>query len=253
MSEELNVIESESEVIDSPEQAEAATAEEKPVNGYEKRISTLTARSYQKDKRIQELEAQIKTKQEPEPKPIEVPSIPSDDLRYEKPEEYDKQLQAYHNAVAIKAQADAQKLASEQAEAAKIQEKQAEQNQRFEKIVNTYVENGLKSGISEVKMGANEEVLKTHSLTPDLAEFIYRDPNGAQIVDYLADNPDKIQELISAPPGQAYVEIANTIKPQALSKKPTHTGAPNPIEPTNGSGVVPSDGLPPILAGVTIE
>ena len=102
-------------------------------------------------------------------------------------------------------------------------------------------------------MQANEQILASHNIPPDLAEFIYSDQSGAQIVDFLAENPEKIQEILSAGHGQAYVKIANEIKPQALSRKPTHTNAPDPLNRTRGTGSIPTEGSSPLLKGATFK
>ena len=240
----------------SAPQSEEAAGEvvEQPVsNGYEKRISTLTARNMHKDQELNQLKAEnatLKAAKE-QPKEVAAPELPNEDLRFEDEAAYKKQVSDYHKAVAAESLREAQKDAESNRVASEKQKAEQASSQRQQEIVTSYVDSGIKAGISEVKMQANEQVLAMHKITPELAEFIYSDANGAQIVDYLADNPDKIQELMSSGSGHAYIKIANEIKPQALSTKPTHTNAPDPITPTRGGGSTVSDGLHPLLAGAT--
>jgi len=245
------------DAVESPEVAEATTEEvEQPVsNGYEKRISTLTARNFHAKQENDQLKAELETLKavKEAPKDVTVPELPSDDLRFDDEAKYKQQVSDYHKAVAANALQEAQKdqdesrIASEKLQAADASQK------RHNEIVTSYVDGGIKAGISEVKMQANEQVLASNRLPPDLAEFIYSDPDGAKIVDFLADNPEKIQELRGSVGGHAYIKLANEIKPQALSKKPAHTNAPDPISPTRGAGSAPTDGTSPLLTGATFE
>lgn len=243
--------------VSTETEVESSTTENESTqsNGYEKRISTLVARDHHKSKELNQLKAELETlkaaKAESQ-QSVEIPELPEDDLRFDNPEEYKQKVNAYHNAIAEQAVQNANKnvLAQQKAEEEKslANERQTQQQE----IVNKYIDSGIKSGISEVKMQANEVILAENGITPELATFIYSDENGAQIVDYLADNPDKIQELKSAPHGMAFVKIANEIKPQALSGTPTQTNAPDPISPTRGSGVPPSEDRP-MIKGASFE
>jgi hypothetical protein len=260
MTDELNedlseVTQSEAEAAENPG-VEAATTE-KPANGYEKRIATITAQKYKKEQELnnerkerERIQKELEALKVPT---VEAPELPSDDLRYDDPEKYKQDLAKYHQAIALKAVEDREAALASQ----RTQEQQRQQAEELSakqaEIVSKYIDNGIKQGISEVKLAANEAVIAEHSLPPELAEFIYSDEHGAKIVDYLADNPDKIQELTSGHMGAAYIKLANEIKPQALSTKPTHTQAPEPFEPTKGSGPVPTEGEPLILKGATFN
>lgn len=231
----------------------STTAEVKPLTGFEKRVSVLTARDIHKTKENNQLKAELatlKAEREQASQVVEVPKLPADDLRYDNPEQYEQELRAYHDNIATEAVSKANKNAESNRVAERERENQSEAQTKQSEIVNKYIDNGIRSGISEVKMQANEAVFQESKIPTDLANFIYSDESGAQIVDYLADNPDKIQELRNAAPGQAFVMIANEIKPQALSSNPTQTNAPDPLSPTRGGGSPPSDEHP-LLKGAT--
>jgi hypothetical protein len=265
MSDELNEVTTEPEAVESvvtdqategERVAEATTTEPEPASaGYEKRISTLTARNFHKDTELQQLKAENQTLKALKEKPVEVsaPELPDEDLRFEDEAAYRQKVSEYHKAVAAEAVKDAQRNQESQRVASEEQKAVKVKQDRHNEIVTGYVDGGIKAGISEVKMQANEQVLAIHQLPQDLAEFIYSDSDGAKIVDFLADNPEKIQELKNSGSGHAFIKLANEIKPQALSKKPAHTNAPDPISPTRGAGSAPTDGVSPLLQGATFE
>ena len=238
-----------------PAETQAETQAEAPkLNGYEKRISTLTAREYKNKDIIAQQQAEIETlKASKAPKAVEVPDLPSDDLRYDNHTEYKQKTEAYHAAIAQKAVADAEAAREMRLKEAKQQEQASQKQERIDSIVQNYVEGGIKSGISEVKMQANESAILSANLNPEVTEFMYADEHGAKIVDFLAENPDKMAQLAGVSPMQASIMIANEIKPQALSTKPTQTNAPDPIEPTRGGGTPPIDDLDARLGNVIIE
>jgi hypothetical protein len=231
-----------------------AAGEHKP-HRVEKRISTLVGKLSQKDQELAQVRAEnaaIKASIE-SPKPTATIDLPSDDLRYEDPAEYRRQLSAYHASIAsaevqksmreveenrIRAQRDSERLAGEK---------------RHQEIVSDYLDNALLAGISEEKLLANEYVLRSVNLEKALVEQIYADKNGAQVVNFLADNPEKLQEVAAMNPYQAAVFIANQVKPQALSSKPTQTNAPDPAPITTGGGVPPSDEWSALAPGATFE
>ena len=264
MSEELNegtepqAVEPEvtEQTTESPAGEEATPKEaEQPTNGYEKRIATLTARNFNAKQELDQAQAEIATLKavRETPKDVVIPELPSEDLRFEDEPKYRKGVEDYHKNVAAQALRDAQKDQEANRVASEKQQAAAATQERHRGIVTQYVDGGIKAGISEVKMQANEQILAAQQLSPELAEFIYSDPDGAKIVDYLADNPEKIQALRESVGGHAYVKLATEIKPQALSTKPAHTNAPDPINPTRGAGSAPTEGLSPLLAGATFE
>jgi translation elongation factor EF-Ts len=238
-----------------PAQTQAETPAEAPkLNGYEKRIATLSSQKMHLKTITDQQKAEIETlKAAHAPKQEEIPELPGDDLRYDDQEEYKRQSQAYHAAIARKAVADAEAARELRNKEISQQEQASQQQERLNNIVQDYVEGGIKSGISEVKMQANESVLASANLNRDVTEFLYSDESGAKIVDFLAENPDKMAQLVGASPLQASIMIANEIKPQALSTKPAQTNAPDPIEPTRGGGTPPIDDLDARLGHVIIE
>ncbi len=228
----------------STNETEGQPAEKPKPNGYEKRIATLVHREKQKDQEARQLKAELETLKAMQTKTDEpAPEFPSDDLRYDDPKAYKDQLDAYYKHTAEQTFKSQQQALRDAEQSRAAEEKQASKQARQQGIIQGYIENGLVSGISEEKMAANEAVLGQANIDVGLVEELYSDQDGAKLVDYLADNPDKLKELSEVSPYQAAVKIATEIKPAALSGKPTSSNAPDPIEPTQGSAVPPSDGL----------
>lgn len=225
--------------------AEDQSAEKSKPNGYEKRIATLVHRERIKEQEAAQLKAELETlkalqdNKEPEP----APDFPSDDLRFDDPDKYRQQLEAYNRHVARQEFESLERQRTEAEQNRQAKEQEQKKQGEFQEIVQTYIEGGITSGISEDKMAANERILQSKNLDQGLAKELYSDQYGAKIVDFLADNPAKLDEIASLTPYQAAVKIATEIKPQALSSKPLSTNAPDPIEPTTGGGMPPSDGL----------
>lgn len=230
------------------------TTEKSGPNGYEKRIATLVHRERQKDQELAQLRAENQTLKAvtPASKEAEVPDYPSDDLRYDNPEQYKRKLDDYNRYVAReefnRLESERRKAQESEQESERLNAEKARQGE----IVKKYIEGGISSGISEDKMAANERMLQSAQIDAGLAEQIYADDHGAKIVDFLADNPDKLSELASMNPYQAAVKIATDIKPQALSSRPAPTNAPDPIESTSGGGLPPGDDRP-MIRGAKFE
>jgi hypothetical protein len=251
--EELNGVEVEAQAEAAPAQAEVEAqsepsesqpAEMPKLNGYEKRISTLVHRERKVESENAQLKAELETLKAMQNKePEKTPEFPSDDLRYDNPDKYREQLEAYNRHVAREEFNNLQRQNQEALERQKVEEQQKEQQAKYQTVVENYIQGGLRSGLNEDKMMANEHVLQGANLSQDLVERIYSDEYGAKLVDHIASDADLLSELSSMNPFDAAVKIATEIKPRALSTKPLSTNAPDPIEPTQGGGMPPSDGL----------
>ena len=227
------------------------TSKPKPV---EKRISTLVSKLHHKDQTEAQLRAELETLKalhKSNAAPEVVPTLPSDDLRYDDPEKYQKDLDTYYDYKAEQKFKSLQAQQNQTIEQAKVEEQKRVVQQRMQEIVSTYIDNGVKMGISEEKMSVNEQVLASAKLDRSLLEDIYSDEIGAKLVDLIVD--EYIDELAGLSPTKAAVYVANVIKPKALSKKSKYTSAPDPIRPTRGAGAPPSNGLSPLIKGAIFE
>ena len=245
---EIETVEGQETEIPTPEPEAVETPKPKPA---EKRISTLVSKLSHKDQELAQVRAEVETLRalQPAQEPAKAIDLPDDDLRYDDPQAYKEQLNAYYKNVAAQEFKEQQRIASEATKQAEVKEQQAKLQQRHQEIVSTYVDNGLKLGVSEEKMLANEQVLAAAGLDTGLIQEMYADEVGAKLVDLVVD--EYIDELAGLNPYQAAVKLATVIKPKALSKKPTHSTAPDPVQPTRGVGTVPSEGVNPIIKGAT--
>lgn len=240
---DINAESATAEAEESTNDPESQPAEKPKPNGYEKRIATLVHREKQKEREAAQLKAELETLKAMQKPDEPAPEFPSDDLKYDDPNAYKAQLDAYYKHTAEQTFKSQQKALQEANQRREAEEQQRSKQARQQDIVQGYIENGLVAGISEEKMAANEAILSQANMDIGLVEDLYSDQDGAKLVDFLADNPDKLRELSEMSPYQAAVKIATEIKPTALSSKPTSTNAPDPIEPTQGGGLPPSDGL----------
>jgi hypothetical protein len=227
----------EAEEIDS----ESEENEDKPkkLTGEAKRIATLTARNYQMRQELEALKAQKSPQAtataEADEKPPVVPDYPDEDLKYDNPAEYKKQLAERDQALVDLATWKATQAIQVREQTARQQEVMREAQLQRDEIVTAYIENGVQAGVSEKRMAENEQVLKEVGVNQDLAFFLYSDTDGARLIDYLAANPDELATLSALHPTQAAVKIATVIKPKALAKKPHATKAPDPATPSRGT------------------
>lgn len=231
------------EQIEAPHVDSEPTPEvETPKPRVEKRISTLTSKLHHKDQILAQKEAEIETLRASMPKQeVKTPELPSDELKYEDPDKYKQQLNEYHSSIARQAVLEAESEKAKSAEEQRAKEQKVKQQEKYQEVVNSYIETGLKAGISEDKMLANEHVLAEAKLERGLVEQLYSDGSGAQVVDFLADNPEKLAELSAMNPYEAAVSIATEIKPQALSTKSPVSKAPEPAPVTKGGSITPED------------
>ena len=215
--------------------------------GVEKRIGKLTSQLYHKDTELNQLRAEVETLKNigktKEPEPQAAVDLPDESLRYDDPDKYRQQLEAYHKAAASRAYQEAHKSFEQQQADARAKAEQEQQQQKFKGVVDSYIEKGLEAGITEDRMLANEQILKQAGIDPGLAERLYSHTDGAKIVDYLAGNPEKLASITQQNIMDAAVSIAVDIAPAALATKSETTNAPDPVSPTVGGGVPPGDNL----------
>ena len=244
-----NPVEVEGPVVEQGQQ------EEKPKqSGYEKRINTLSARNkHQSDelaKANRELE-DLRSKVPQAPAHV-VPKAPEDDLRYENEAEYIRQNSARDEALLKQGSINARKEFDTERENTAKQKAYDDQVDKNRAIAQGFEARGIEVGLSKERMLANEQSIVAEGVTPEVASAIYTDKDGPLIAEYLADNPDKLRELNEAGFMTAG-GIFSKIKENAISQKPLITGAPDPISPTHGGGVTPSNEWDSLAQGATFE
>lgn len=235
--------------------SEDQPAEKPKLNGWEKRIAKLSHREKMKEQENAQLKAELETYKAMQTKaePEAAPEFPSDDLRYDNVEEYRQKLDAYNRYVARQEFNSLQQQQQETLKQREAEEQNRAKQAEYGAIVENYIEGGLKSGISTERMEANEQILKGANLPQDILKRIYSDEYGAKVVDHIVSNDGLLKEISAMNPYDAAIKIATEIKPSALSSKPLSTNAPDPVAPTQGGGVPPSDEWSQMTEGMTFE
>lgn len=245
MTEENEVIESEISTeapeVGSTEGAEASpgsSPEPAPIpKGVAKRFKTLAEQRDAYKRELDQLKSSQATTQKQNEKPPEIPPRPSEDLRYDDPDRYNAMMDAREKAIRDAVSFEYQQQQRQKSEDAKKQESAQQQQQRQQEIVTSYVDRGLKAGISEEDMSMNADILKSYDIVGDIAETLYSDELGPQIVHALARDPDLMIELSQMEsPIQKGRFIETKLKPRAQAFRNKTTNAPDPVEPTRGSG-----------------
>jgi hypothetical protein len=221
----------------------------------QKKFNKLTWEKNEQKRRNEELEKRLAgleaTKpQEPAPLAPVAPAaaMPDNDLIYSDPEEYQKQVKVYNQSVLEQtrelARAEAKAaLEAQSADAHKIQieARAAEQQQGF-------VSRALETGIPAEKLIESENIVAAYKPHHEVAEFIMDDPNGPEIMHYLAQNQQVLAEVVSMSPMRAALKLEG-LRAKALTKKAS--AAPDPI--STDSGREPPATESPLLKGATFE
>lgn len=236
--------ENDAEVIETTENSDSSPdSEEKreeKSNGVQDRINKITAEKYQERRKAEELQKKIDELEKA--KPIDNVS-PTAAKAPDYPEDpYDTEaMQKYHASMLKYGEDVAEQKAKSVYEQQQKGRQESEQQEQRQKVVGTYADNAIKSGIDLDKLAASEKVLMGSGINGQVSEYLIRDPQGAAIVSYLADNPADLELINSLDPMSASVKIATEIKAKALSKTPKVSNAPDPIPDIKGSGTIEVD------------
>lgn len=231
-----------SEAKDNSESStDSAEKHEEKTNGVQDRINKITAEKYQEKRRAEELQKQIDElkaakpeNQTAQPSTVKQPEYPDDPYDTDAMREYHAQMLKYGEDVAeLKAKSFYENQQKGTAE--------SEQKKQYDNLVNTYANNAIKAGVDLDKLAASEKVVLQSGLNPQLGDYLMRDPQGAAIVAYLADNPVDLELINNLDPMSASVKIATEIKAKALSKTPKVSNAPDPLPDIKGSGTLEVD------------
>ena len=234
-------------------QLEPVTADSSPATGenqdnnqntFQDRINKVTAQKYEQKRRADELEAELnelKSKsasaqpvQQDTTEKVSAPVLPQDMYDEDAMRQYHQDVMKYNQHVAETASRNATKTWEQQ---------QQEQKQKAinQERLNSYQQNAVRDGVDFDKLHAAEQVIVQSGIKPELANYLLEDPNGAKIAVHLADNPAQLYELAGMNPMNAAVKIQSEIKPQALSKTPKVTSAPEPLPEYHGGGHIEKD------------
>ena len=239
------------EVESDSSPAPEANQEEKNKNGIQERFNTLTAEKYQEKRRADALEAELQRikaekaaiPETPTPSvaaPV-LPEVPDDLYDPEVKAKYQSDMQKYNQQLLDYNKSIAENTAKGVWENQQRQVQEAERQAKTQQVVSKFVTNAIRDGVDTDKLRVAEETLVNSGITPELGGYIMNDPNGGKIAEFLYDNPALMHEVLSLDPVSAGIKIANEVKPQALSKTPKVTKAPDPLPEIHGGGVVDKD------------
>lgn len=225
-----------------------------------KRVNKLTwekneaiRREKAKDEKNRQLEERLAALESSSPKPAEssVSEIqpPNADLQYSDPEAYTKQLTDWQSNVLKAAQAEAQRTTQSLLNETKTASEQAAQQAQQREILQQYQERAISSGIDMQKLIDAGNVVDAYQPNPEVINFLFDDPNGPHLVNYLANNQTELEKLVSMPPMRAALHL-NGLREKALNAN-QGTKAPDPLEPLGGRGTVEDES--PYLKGATFS
>ncbi len=246
-SQESESAEGEAELAPAPD-----AKQDKANDGAQKAINKQHAKYQEQRRRAEALEkekGELKEKLEKieaEKGDVTVPPAPDP---YD--EDYEEKLKARDDAIALKANQDAQKK--------HVIEKQDENNEvaaqaetiRKNDLVKGFDSRITKLGLESGKVLAAVNVLRDYGVSGDLGEFILGHEDGPLITQYLAENPIELDELQSLPPIQAALKIESTIKLAAAEMKPQASDAPDPPDTLSGRGA--GEQVSKFIKGATFE
>lgn len=228
-----------------------ASPEEKQSFALNKRFSELTGKIKDSNaETAREREARQVAEQKAkdlEDKLAEVtaPQMPPEDLQFENPEEYNRQVQAFDDHRLGKVRNDAveqakAELKQEREDERKL-EAQKKQRQEFLDQSKEFVTKGEGVGLTEKDLLVSADLLQNAGVSNDIQSFLFADPQGPQIMDFLANNPQQLEAMLELNPVQQSAFIERNIRAEAITAKPTVSGAPDPIINLHGGGVKEQD------------
>ena len=217
------------------------------------RMKTLTSKYKHSNDKVARLEKENEDLRGRIPKEPDfvVPGAPSEDLRFDDPDAFTRQTSAREEGLLKQGGINEARKAEESRVSAQQNEVRETARLADQKLANGYIDRALEAGFTEQRLEQNGQILAQSGISPEVAKAIYFSESGPQIGEYLADNPDMLDELNNA----SFLDVGTVfskIKSNALLQKPLNTQAPDPISPTQGVGVANVGEWDSIGNGVTI-
>ena len=222
--------------------AESVTAEENKVTFDDRQqakvnelIGAKSKATHDERRRADAAEAKLERLQASIPQPTEPQIPPMPDVLMLDDDEYTRQLAARDTAIEQRAEFRATANVQQQQADAQQQTKLYEQQQRQIDAGNTFAEKSRKLGYTDEDMGQSILALQNMGLDQGLQQGLVAHDNGPEVIDYLAKNPEALDQMRSMTSMQAGSYIATNIVPKALNVRKT-TSAPEPVGFINGGG-----------------
>ena len=221
------------------EGAESVTAEENKVTFDDRQqakvnelIGAKSKATHDERRRADAAEAKLERLQASIPQPTE-PQIPPMPDTFD--DNFDTLLADRDKAIEQRAEFRATANVQQQQADAQQQTKLYEQQQRQIDAGNAFAEKSRKLGYTDEDMGQSILALQNMGLDQGLQQGLVAHDNGPEVIDYLAKNPEALDQMRSMTSMQAGSYIATSIVPKALNVRKT-TSAPEPVGFINGGG-----------------
>jgi len=218
---------------DSPDEGEENTDLQEP-DWVKERIAKQTYKQRQAERERDEAIRKAKELEEKYERkslePVSVPPIPDswDD-------DYEAKIKAHVEAARQQERYEMQVQAAKQAEADAQRKAEREEYERSQALQDKFLQNSKKLGVDESKLDEAQQKVVDFGVTPDIANALLNDPDGALIVMHLAANPLELDDIVRANPVEAGLLLANVkSKASALKRKPS--SAPDPATTLKGRG-----------------
>lgn len=239
---ETEEVQQEVETSEADSSTDSGDNHEEKSNGVQARIDQITREKWEERRKREELEAKLAefekgTTSQPEAKSHEAPTAPSlpDDI-------YDEDaMKKYHQDMISFTESVSRTQAQKYWESQQAEQQKTQQSQQQQEVIKRYADNAQKAGVDLGKLQDAERLLVERKIHNDLANRLLNDPNGPQVITYLADNPAELDLILGTDPISAAVKIETEIKAKALSKTPRVTSAPEPIPDIGGGGAIETD------------
>lgn len=216
----------------SPAEETKVTFDDRQQAKFNDAIAAKTKATHDERRRADAAEAKLAELQASIPQPTE-PQIPQ--MPGEFDDDFDKKMSDYTTAIEQRAEFKATAKVQADQTAAQQQTQLYEQQQKQIDAGNTFAEKSRKLGYSDTEMGQSIQTLQQMGLDAGFQQELVAHDNGPEVIDYLAKNPEAVDQMRSMSAMQAGSYIATNIVPKALNVRKT-TSAPEPADFINGGG-----------------
>jgi len=240
-----------------------ASPEQKKAYALDKRFSKLTGDIKSRDTALankdKDLEVSASKNAELEARIAELsaPKAPNADLELDNPDEFKRQNDVFNAHTITKGQNAAVERAKvelrQEIAAERKQEQLNVETEKFNQKADAHIKKGEAIGLSEEDMIVSANVLANVGVSNDVQDFIFDDPEGPQIADFLANNPKELEAMVELSTTGQISHIERVVRAQAVSNKPTVSGAPNPLLNIKGGGMQEQDDFDKLCPGAEFK
>jgi hypothetical protein len=257
--EELEEVETEGQATDSESSPDTAEEQEESTRprfdevqqkAFDKAIGEKVYQIKERDREVQSLQTRLKELESriPVEQPPQVPETP--DFYSLTDKEIQERLRQRDEAIAKRAQYDAQQAALLQQQQAQQAALQREQVARQNEKIKSYADRAEKLGVKKDDLQVAANKIAQFGLSPMLADHLLELDDGSLGTLYLGDNLLELDKLAQMPVNQALLYLNDQVMPNARKLKPKVNAAPEPLDTPHGSGSRPKAGGP---KGATFE